>query len=146
MNSWQDKTCAECLLCGGNTTKIKQDIIIKVHGKLKHKFKPSAEAIASMGHEGDPTEKYNPKDDVNPEMTERLMNLSSTQKKQVQKAGEQESKEKQEKAENRSLKSFIQATDKYKSEFYPNKPKKVEKDIRKQAKSILRTVRKNPEV
>jgi hypothetical protein len=146
MNSWQDKTCAECLLCGGNTTKIKQDIIIKVHGKLKHKFKPSAEAIASMGHEGDPTQKYNPEDDVNPEMTERLMSLSPAQKKQVQKADEQEAREKQEKADNRSLKSFIQATDKYKSEFYPNKPKKVDKNIRKQAKSILRTVRKNPEV
>jgi hypothetical protein len=146
MNSWQDKTCAECLLCGGNTTKIKQDIIIKVHGKLKHKFKPSAEALASMGEEGDPTEKYDPKDDVNPEMTERIMSLTPAQKKQIQKAGEQEAKEKQEKAENKSLKSFIQASNKYKSEFYPNKPKKIDKGIHKQAKSILRTIRKNPDL
>jgi len=143
MNSWKDKTCAQCLLCGGGTTGVKQDIIIKVHGKLKFKFKGSSEALASYGESDDPTEKYDPTTDPNPEKTEQHMNLSVSQRKQIQKAGELEDLEKQEKQENRSLKDFIKKTNKYKSEHYPNKPRTIDKPIKKAGRSILRDLKKS---
>jgi hypothetical protein len=147
MNSWQDKTCAQCLLCCGNSTNVKQDIIIKVHGKLKSKFKPSYEALASMGESGDPTEKYDSADDPNPELTERIMNVSPAQKKQIEKAGEQETRQKKEKSENREFKKFLQRQNPYKSEFHMknmgNLDKSTVKDINKRAKDVLKSIMNN---
>lgn len=117
MNSWQDKTCYECLLCGGNETNIKQDITIKVHGKLKSNFKSSSEALASFGESGDVTDKYDEKDDVNPELTRRIMNLSSSQKLQIKKAEDIEQQEKQEKEKRKEERKKKKEEEKLKNEI-----------------------------
>ena len=155
LNSWQNKTCFECLQCngaGGN----RRDIIIKVHGKSKSNFKGgelqsrdgASVAITKFGEEDDITDVYNPEDDSNPEKTKQQQELSSSQKVQIQKAEDIERKESEEKQQRKLDKKALAQREKLmggqKIGQYNVPP--TDKKLKAKSKSITKRIKTNPDL
>ena len=147
LNSWQNKSCYDCLQCNGAGRNLR-NIVIKVHGKSKSRFTdPSASTdttstvISNFGEDGDNTVQYDPNDDANPEQTKAKTEHSASQKLQIAKSDEIEEKETAEKKERRALsnkqrKEYMNRNI-YRSPSYPEKPES-DKYLKTKSKRITK--------
>jgi hypothetical protein len=110
LNSWQEKTCFDCLQCNGASGN-RRSIVIKVHGKSKSRFKDdtaskdmATNVVSNFGEEGDTTVSYNAAEDQNAEQTKAIMSggHSKSQMKQIEIADEIEDREAEAKRQRRA--------------------------------------------